>query len=97
MGLGVLEPRTAQGHHVPGTVLLDTHSNNPDDELHLQAAGLKKASGNNSDVILVPQPSDDPNDPLNWPLWQRDLILLLYAFCTLCTIGGYAQFESKTK
>ncbi|KAK9780767.1 putative Major facilitator superfamily transporter [Seiridium cardinale] len=21
-----------------------------------------------------PQPSDDPNDPLNWPLWRRDLI-----------------------
>lgn len=25
-------------------------------------------------IILVPQPSDDPNDPLNWPLWQRDMI-----------------------
>ena len=25
-------------------------------------------------VILVPQPSNDPNDPLNLPLWRRDLI-----------------------
>ena len=25
-------------------------------------------------TILVPQPSDDPNDPLNYPLWRRDLI-----------------------
>lgn len=24
----------------------------------------------------MPQPSDDPNDPLNWPLWRRDLITL---------------------
>jgi len=28
-------------------------------------------------IILVPQPSDDPNDPLNWPLWRRDLITLI--------------------
>ncbi|KAL8677780.1 MAG: hypothetical protein Q9186_005813, partial [Xanthomendoza sp. 1 TL-2023] len=28
-------------------------------------------------IILVPQPSDDPNDPLNWPLWKRDSILLI--------------------
>jgi MFS family permease len=25
----------------------------------------------------VPQPSDDPNDPLNWPLWKRDLITFI--------------------
>lgn len=24
-----------------------------------------------------PQPSDDPNDPLNWPLWRRDLITFI--------------------
>ena len=23
------------------------------------------------------QPSDDPNDPLNWPLWKRDSVLIL--------------------
>ncbi|KAL9024865.1 MAG: hypothetical protein Q9196_006204 [Gyalolechia fulgens] len=28
-------------------------------------------------IILVPQPSDDPNDPLNWPLWKRDVILAI--------------------
>jgi len=28
-------------------------------------------------IILVPQPSDDPNDPLNWPLWKRDLITFI--------------------
>lgn len=25
----------------------------------------------------MPQPSDDPNDPLNWPLWRRDLITFI--------------------
>ena len=28
-------------------------------------------------IILIPQPSDDPNDPLNWPLWKRDLITFI--------------------
>jgi hypothetical protein len=93
MGLGVLEVRgTAKGHHVPGTVLLDTLDASPEVNVELEAAGLKKGSGKNSEIILVPQPSSDPNDPLNWPLWQRDLILLLYCFCTMCCIGGYDTY-----
>jgi MFS family permease len=28
-------------------------------------------------IVLVPQPSDDPNDPLNWPWWRRDIILCI--------------------
>lgn len=33
-----------------------------------------------TDIVLVPQPSDDINDPLNWPAWRRAL-----AFTTICT------------
>ncbi|KFY24083.1 hypothetical protein V491_02292, partial [Pseudogymnoascus sp. VKM F-3775] len=25
-------------------------------------------------IVLDPQPSNDPNDPLNWPLWKRDAV-----------------------
>ncbi|PSN67779.1 MFS general substrate transporter [Corynespora cassiicola Philippines] len=25
-----------------------------------------------TDIILIPQPSDDPNDPLRWPTWKRE-------------------------
>lgn len=32
-----------------------------------------------TDIVLVPQPSDDLNDPLNWPAWKRGL-----AFSTIC-------------
>jgi MFS family permease len=28
----------------------------------------------------VPQPSDDPNDPLNWPSWKKHTLLILVAF-----------------
>ncbi|KAI5861503.1 MFS general substrate transporter [Durotheca rogersii] len=30
------------------------------------------------DIILVPQPSDSPNDPLNWsPMWKNSILLIL--------------------
>ena len=34
-------------------------------------------------IILIPQPSDDPNDPLNWPLWKRDLITFILCFAAI--------------
>ncbi|KAL0258305.1 hypothetical protein SLS55_007480 [Diplodia seriata] len=34
-------------------------------------------------ILLVPQPSDDPNDPLNWPLWRRDVILLVLSLLSV--------------
>ncbi|KAI1367635.1 hypothetical protein F5Y08DRAFT_50165 [Xylaria arbuscula] len=37
---------------------------------------LKYGTGKNCTVELSPQPSEDPNDPLNWPLWKKDLNLL---------------------
>ncbi|KAM0287688.1 hypothetical protein ACHAQH_000218 [Verticillium albo-atrum] len=50
-----------------------------DDPSHPQLAsganrGLKLDDSGKVPIILIPQPSDDPNDPLNWPLWKRDLI-----------------------
>lgn len=34
-------------------------------------------------IVLVPQPTDDPNDPLNWPLWRRDLITLVLSITSV--------------
>lgn len=34
----------------------------------------------------MPQPSDDPRDPLNWPLWRRDLITGI--LCLLSVIAS---------
>ena len=31
----------------------------------------------------MPQPSDDPNDPLNWPLWRRDLICCILSLTAI--------------
>ena len=59
--------------HVPGTVLLNESAAQSEALTH----NLKHGTGNNSDLILSPQPSEDPNDPLNWPQWQKDLHLAI--------------------
>jgi MFS family permease len=37
-------------------------------------------------IILEPQPDDSQNDPLNWPSWRRDAVLLSLGF--YCMLGG---------
>lgn len=69
MGLGVLEPRD-RSKEVPGTVQLEG-----EDEATLRAtASLKHGTGRHADVVLAPQPSDSPNDPLSerrpMAVWQ---------------------------
>jgi hypothetical protein len=62
MGFGVKEPKIVSCEHVPGTSLLvDIGGGNV--EL-ADDSNLKHARGKNSDIILVPQPSGSPNDPL---------------------------------
>jgi MFS family permease len=34
---------------------------------------IKHGKGRHSRVELIPQPSDDPRDPLNWPQWRKEL------------------------
>ncbi|ODQ66745.1 MFS general substrate transporter [Nadsonia fulvescens var. elongata DSM 6958] len=60
-----------------------THTNPQDDYIDIDYDNLKKT---NSGIILHPQPQDDPNDPLNWPIWRRDLALFVIGFH--CFISG---------
>ncbi|ORY58121.1 major facilitator superfamily domain-containing protein [Pseudomassariella vexata] len=41
---------------------------------------IKYGSGKHAHVELVPQPSEDATDPLNWPMWRKNLnfVALLY-------------------
>jgi hypothetical protein len=41
--------------------------------------------------VLIPQPSDDVNDPLNWPKWKRVVAfttICFYAFLASWVLGG---------
>ena len=77
MGLGILEDKHLD--HVPGTTLF---SDDPNAVAQVTFAGLdlsslKHARGKNSHIVLVPQPSDDPNDPLNWPQWKKHTVFFV--------------------
>jgi hypothetical protein len=83
MGLGVLEDHKLE--HVPGTAPLN--------ELGRE---IYNASGINStilkhdltgQIVLVPQPSDSPNDPYNWPRWKKERFTIAFAF-SCGAVGG---------
>lgn len=59
--LGILEDNKLP--HIPGTVILEETAAQSQE----LTGGLKHGTGRNANVVLVPQPSNDPNDPLNWP------------------------------
>lgn len=48
---------------------------------------IKYGKGKHSDVELIPQPSDDSDDPLNWPRWRKDLNLVSL-FMTVGLVGS---------
>ncbi|KAH7116696.1 major facilitator superfamily domain-containing protein [Dendryphion nanum] len=72
--LGVLEDKHLQ--HVPATVILSEEESQRTEA----TAGLKHGTGRNADIILIPQPSEDPNDPLNWPATKKWTIMIIIAF-----------------
>src|SRR5271170_6857533 len=74
MGLGILDDNKLP--HVPGTVLLDEIAGHSEDI----TTNLKHGTGSDSHIILAPQPSADPNDPLNWPRFRKDLALAILCF-----------------
>ncbi|KAF5548556.1 transporter HOL1 [Fusarium phyllophilum] len=41
------------------------------------------------DIVLVPTPSDDPDDPLNWSSWRKTL--LMATLCVYCLAVGIAS------
>ena len=71
MGIGILDDHKLQ--HVPGTVILDEEAGHTEDQTH----NLKHGEGKDAHIILAPQPSEDPNDPLNWPRFRKDLALFV--------------------
>lgn len=71
MAFGIVQDHVLP--HVPGTV----HIEETQQQQNAQHAvgNLKHGTGRNKDVVLAPQPSDDPNDPLNWS-WTRKVAIV---------------------
>lgn len=79
--LGVLDDKHLP--RVPGTIVLDEH------EARTEAitSGLKHGSGKSSHILLSPQPSDDINDPLNWPQAKK-ITCIVIIFWGASMYGG---------
>ncbi|KAL0575809.1 hypothetical protein V5O48_006163 [Marasmius crinis-equi] len=79
MGFGILDDKHLE--KVPGTSLLTDRGFVHGHQVDLQnATNLKRGTGRFAHVILVPQPSDDPKDPLNWPRWKKEACFWTLAF-----------------
>uniref|UniRef100_A0A060TAB3 ARAD1D17336p n=1 Tax=Blastobotrys adeninivorans TaxID=409370 RepID=A0A060TAB3_BLAAD len=74
---------TEEGYPIPGTVhLLDL-----DHSLNVQ-----HGSGS-SEVVLVPQPSKDPNDPLNWSNWRKHMTYFWVCWYVFVAAGQSAALS----
>ncbi|KAF2119088.1 major facilitator superfamily domain-containing protein [Lophiotrema nucula] len=106
MALGVLESKTDP--KPPGTeYLVDTAQTSAGHEL--EHTNFKHGKGKKTDIILVPQPSNDPNDPLLWPTWKREVAFaflffncIIFAACpgpmvAPATIGLALQLHVEVK
>ena len=69
--------------HVPGTVLLNDQAA----DVENITSTLKHGTGKNSHIVLSPQPSEDPNDPLNWPMWKKELIVAILCLGAMLNAG----------
>lgn len=65
--------------------LLNNESEDDNDATRSNKPWRQKSTADGA-IILSPQPSSSPNDPLNWPRWRRDAVLLSLGL--YCTVGG---------
>jgi Major Facilitator Superfamily len=76
MGQGIVEPTQAV---VPGTIqLYDNDEEGAVTTIHLKHAPDGK-------TVLAPQPSDSPNDPLNWSTWRKDFVFIILLVSAICS------------
>ncbi|KAF2178991.1 MFS general substrate transporter [Zopfia rhizophila CBS 207.26] len=76
MALGIIQPSTNE--KPPGTEFL-VDSEQTSQEHQYEHSNFKHAKGKET-IILVPQPSDDPNDPLLWPRWKQEIAFIFIFF-----------------
>jgi hypothetical protein len=83
MGLGVLEDHKLE--HVPGTAPLNELGREVYNTSGVDSTILKHDP--TGQIVLVPQPSDSPNDPYNWPRWKKERFTIAFAF-SCGAVGG---------
>jgi hypothetical protein len=83
MPLGILEDRHLE--HVPGTSPLNEVGREDIEITGVDSRMLKHDK--TGQIVLVPQPSDSPNDPYNWSKRKKEIFTLAFAYGCGC-VGG---------
>ncbi|KAI1763834.1 MFS general substrate transporter [Hypoxylon sp. FL1150] len=91
MPWGILDDKHMD--RVPGNIILADQTDVPEEYRNISRHLLKHGTGKYSHIILAPQPSDSPNDPLNWPTWRKDLILVIVGL-SAGVVGAYGPMLS---
>lgn len=90
MPLGILEDRHLE--HVPGTSPLNELGHvGLEDPVGIDSNFLKHDPSGK--IVLVPQPSDSPNDPYNWPKWKKRMFTVAIAYGCGCVGGKSLEFD----
>lgn len=76
MPLGIIDDTKIE--HVPGTAPL-SELNSVDAEVAGIDRGLLKHD-KSGQIVLIPQPSDSPNDPYNWPRWKKEMFTVVIGY-----------------
>lgn len=93
MPLGILEDHKLE--HVPGTSPLKELGRQDPESIDGAAPGLLKLDPT-GETVLVPQPSDSPNDPYNWPRWKKEMFTVAIAYGCGCVGGERASGLPQT-
>ncbi|KAK9463508.1 major facilitator superfamily domain-containing protein [Lipomyces oligophaga] len=100
MAFGILEPRLSSGETVPGTVRLFDQGLGIDQQLEfghgIDIRSLSSRLKRDGDIILVPQPSDSPNDPLNWPTLKKDFVLFVLCLAVIMSSAASPLIASSS-
>lgn len=91
MPFGILEDTRLE--HTPGTAPLQGHSDT-DNYSGIDSSLLKY--DRTGKIVLVPQPSDSPNDPYNWSRTKKELFTIAYGWGCGC-VGGKLFAKMKAK
>jgi hypothetical protein len=87
MPLGILEDRKVE--HVPGTSPLNELGRGDVEVIDGIDVRILKHDPTGQ-IVLVPQPSDSPKDPYNWPRWKKEMFTLAIAYGCGC-VGGTSK------
>ncbi|KAI9759957.1 MAG: hypothetical protein M4579_001990 [Chaenotheca gracillima] len=91
MPYGILNAKSAEA--IPGTAFVSDFHEIPPEFRHIPREQLKHGTGRFSDIVLVPQPSNSLNDPLNWPQWQKEMILIIIGL-SAAVVGAFGPMLS---